>query len=104
MPQEAVTGSGGFSLSQEQLHNAAIIYQVGQSMGLGIRDIQIGLITALVESSLTNLDHGMGDSLGLFQQRPSQGWGSAVQIMDPQYAARKFFQALKGLGSRRFSM
>lgn len=96
-------GSGS-GWSQEQLNNAAIIYRVGRSMGLGIRDIQIGIITAIVESGLRNVPYGDRDSLGLFQQRPSQGWGTAAQVQDPVYAARKFFSALKGLGSRRLSM
>lgn len=90
--------------SQEQIRNAAIIYRVGQSMGLGTRDIQIALITAMVESNLVNVNYGDRDSLGLFQQRPSQGWGSPEQVMDPVYAARKFYTTLRGLGASRFSM
>lgn len=90
--------------SQEQLHNAAIIYQVGRSMGLGTRDIQIGLITAMVESNLRNVNYGDRDSLGLFQQRPSQGWGTPEQVLNPQYAAKKFFSTLVGLGNRRYEM
>jgi hypothetical protein len=50
--------------------------------------------TAQQESRLRNLDHGDRDSLGLFQQRPSQGWGSEVQVQDPVYAAGKFFDHL----------
>jgi cell wall-associated NlpC family hydrolase len=46
------------------------------------------------ESSLTNLDHGDRDSLGLFQQRPSQGWGTPAQIMNPTYAATQFYRHL----------
>lgn len=90
--------------SQEQIKNAAIIYRVGQSMGLGTRDIQIALITAMVESNLTNVNYGDRDSLGLFQQRPSQGWGTPEQVMDPVYAARKFYTTLRDLGSSRFTM
>lgn len=90
--------------SQEQLRNAAIIYQVGRQMGLGARDIQTAIITAMVESNLINVNHGDRDSLGLFQQRPSQGWGSPEQVTDPQYAARKFYSALVGMGDRRFQM
>lgn len=80
--------------SREQLQNAAIIYQVGRRMGMSTRDIQIALITAMVESNLVNVDYGDRDSLGLFQQRPSQGWGTPAQVMDPVYAARKFFSVL----------
>lgn len=90
--------------TQEQLKNAAIIYQVGRNMGLGTRDIQIALITAMVESGLVNVHYGDRDSLGLFQQRPSQGWGTPEQVLDPQYAAHKFYTTLLGLGSRRFQM
>lgn len=90
--------------SEEQLRNAAIITQVGRSMGMTTRDIQIGLITAIVESRLVNVNYGDRDSLGLFQQRPSQGWGSPDQVRDPVYAATKFFNALKGLGNKRYDM
>lgn len=94
----------GGGLTSEQLTNAAIIYQVGRYLGLSTRDIQIGLITAMVESNLVNVDHGDRDSLGLFQQRPSQGWGTPEQVMDPIYASKKFFESLTGLGERRFAM
>jgi cell wall-associated NlpC family hydrolase len=90
--------------SQEQLQNAAIIYQVGLSMGMSSRDIQIGLITAMVESNLVNVNYGDRDSLGLFQQRPSQGWGSPEQVTDPRYAASTFFKHLQGLGDKRYQM
>ena len=92
-------------LSQEQLRNASIIYQVGRNLGLGTRDIQIAIITAMVESNLVNVNYGDRDSLGLFQQRPSQGWGTAEQVMDPYYAAKKFYTTMQSmLGDRRFSM
>ena len=58
------------------------------------RAITIALATALQESALRNLDHGDRDSLGLFQQRPSKGWGSAAQIRDPVYSAREFYAHL----------
>lgn len=92
------------SWSQEQLKNAAIIVQVGRSMGMTTRDIQIGIITAMVESNLRNVNYGDRDSLGLFQQRPSQGWGTPEQVTDPTYAAGRFFKALKGLGDKRYQM
>lgn len=82
------------SFNREQIQNAAIIYSVGQSMGASTRDIQTALIAAMVESNLVNVHYGDRDSLGLFQQRPSQGWGSASQVMDPKYAAQKFFSSL----------
>lgn len=88
------------ALDREQLANARIIYSVGRAMGMSNRDIQIGLITAMQESSLRNLDYGDRDSLGLFQQRPSMGWGTPQQVTDPQYAARKFFTTLKDVEGR----
>lgn len=90
--------------SQEQLANAAIIYSVGSAMGMSRRDIQTALITAMVESNLINVNYGDRDSLGLFQQRPSQGWGTPEQVQDPQYAARKFYTTLRALGDERYQM
>lgn len=92
------------SLTAEQLKNAQIIYSVGRNMGMSTRDIQIALITAMQESSLRNLDYGDRDSLGLFQQRPSQGWGTPEQVTNPVYAARKFYSSLRALGERRYDM
>ena len=82
---------GGVRLTQEQLDNARIIAEVGKEVGATPRDIQIALMTAMQESQLKNLDYGDRDSLGLFQQRPSMGWGSTQQVRDPRYAARAFF-------------
>jgi hypothetical protein len=86
------TGYGTFSA--EQLANATTIYQVSASLGLPPYAAQIAIATALQESSLINLNYGDRDSLGLFQQRPSQGWGTPAQIMDPVYASTKFYEAL----------
>ncbi len=85
-------------LGDEQMRNAAVIIQVGQQLGVPPRGWVIAIATALQESRLRNLpnlgadnDH---DSLGLFQQRPSAGWGTPEQIMNPEYAARKFYEHL----------
>ena len=83
-----------FSLTTEQAANAATIAAVARSRGLPLRATVIALATAQQESRLRNLDHGDRDSLGLFQQRPSQGWGSAEQVRDPVYAAGRFFDRL----------
>lgn len=92
-------GSAG-SLSAEQLMNAGAIIGQGMEMGLDDQTIAAALATALMESGLRNLDYGDRDSVGLFQQRPSQGWGTPAQINDPKYAARKFFEAyMKATGS-----
>ncbi|NUW02898.1 peptidase M23 [Streptomyces sp. CAI 127] len=83
--------SGGGPSRAEQKTNAKIIDKVAASGGLSGRATLIGLMVALQESSLLNLDHGHADSIGLFQQRPSQGWGTREQIMRPQYAASMFY-------------
>ncbi|PZA19466.1 hypothetical protein DMO24_20560, partial [Modestobacter versicolor] len=81
-------------LTTEQGANAATIAAVARSRGLPARATVIALATAQQESRLRNLDYGDRDSLGLFQQRPSQGWGSPEQVQDPVYAAGKFFDRL----------
>jgi hypothetical protein len=83
-----------YSVSTEQAANAATIAAVATSRRLPARATTIALATALQESKLVNVEYGDRDSVGLFQQRPSQGWGSPSQILDPRYAARKFFDAL----------
>lgn len=85
---------GNVKLDGEQLKNAQIIASVGRSMGASTRDIVISFMTAMQESGLRNLNYGDRDSLGLFQQRPSQGWGTPAQVTTPEYAARKFFEGL----------
>lgn len=85
---------GGTNLSAAQMANAAAIIKVGIAMGIPVKGLVIAIATALQESTLKNIRYGDRDSVGLFQQRPSQGWGTIAQIMDPQYAARKFFEAL----------
>jgi hypothetical protein len=82
-------------LSTEQAENASTISAVAVRRGLPARAVSIALATAFQESKLRNLDHGDRDSLGLFQQRPSQGWGTAQQIRDPSYAANRFYDALE---------
>jgi hypothetical protein len=64
------------------------------SLGLPQEAAIIGIATAMQESTLENIAYGTSDSLGLFQQRPSQGWGTPAEIMDPTYAATKFYEAL----------
>jgi cell wall-associated NlpC family hydrolase len=90
----SLTGTyGGFNGS-EQKANAAIIYNVGKEKGASSRDCIIAIMTAMQESGLKNLKGGDRDSAGLFQQRPSQGWGSYAEVTNPRYAAGKFFDAL----------
>ncbi|MET3806769.1 hypothetical protein ABIB25_003789 [Nakamurella sp. UYEF19] len=81
-------------LTAAQLQNASTINAVGLSRGLPQQARIIALATAFQESTLRNLPNGDRDSVGLFQQRPSQGWGRATQILDPVYASGKFYDAL----------
>jgi hypothetical protein len=76
------------------LGNAKTIAQVGVSMGVPMPGETIAIATAMQESTLQNLAYGDRDSLGLFQQRPSQGWGTPAQIMNPSYAAEQFYKQL----------
>ncbi|THA80379.1 hypothetical protein E6U81_28825 [Streptomyces sp. A0592] len=83
-----------YEMSPEQAANAATIAAVGIAKGLPERAVTIALATAMQESALRNLDHGDRDSLGLFQQRPSMGWGTPEQITDPVYSAAIFYDHL----------
>jgi hypothetical protein len=103
-PPKPVTG-----LSQTQMNNAAVIVRVAQDRGLPRRAMVVATMTGMQESSLRNLanptvpaslkrpNEGSGenfDSLGVFQQRPSQGWGSVAELMNPRYAADAFYERL----------
>ncbi|WP_035775329.1 hypothetical protein [Arthrobacter sp. H5] len=93
----AVVGADTYELGPEQASNASLISGIAVMRGLPARAASIALATALQESGLRNLDYGDQagpDSRGLFQQRPSQGWGSETQVMDPVYAAGAFYDAL----------
>ena len=84
-----------------QRENATTIVQVGLALAVPERGLVVALATAMQESKLHNLGH-LGakndhDSLGLFQQRPSMGWGSAAQVTDPVYAATAFYLALQSV-------
>ncbi|MEU6421694.1 heavy metal transporter [Streptomyces spiralis] len=83
-----------YEFTPEQAVNAATIAAVGTGRGMPERAVTIALATALQESGLRNIEHGDRDSLGLFQQRPSQGWGTPKQIMEPTYAAGVFYEHL----------
>lgn len=91
---EARSGSVRFALDVDQTQNAALVSAIAEKRGLPARAVTIALATALQESKLRNITHGDRDSIGLFQQRPSQGWGSEEQILDPTYATNRFFDAL----------
>ncbi|MEU7028826.1 M23 family metallopeptidase [Streptomyces sp. NPDC046275] len=80
--------------SEEQQRNASIITNVARSRGMPPRAAVIGVATAIQESTLRNIRYGDRDSQGLFQQRPSQGWGTVAQVTDPIYASNSFFERL----------
>lgn len=96
----ASTPSGGTSssgLNDEMRANAAVIVQVGRNLGVSDYGIVIALATAMQESSLRNLSWGDLDSVGLFQQRPSSGWGSVDELTNPSRAAELFFVGRSGI-------
>jgi hypothetical protein len=82
------------SFDPEQTGNAALIAALSIKRGLPPRAATIALTTAYQESKILNINYGDRDSLGLFQQRPSQGWGTEKQVMDPVYSTNKFYDAL----------
>ena len=93
-PSSISTASSGSSvtiMNEEMRANASVIVQVGQQLGVSGEGIVIALATAMQESSLRNLNGGDRDSVGLFQQRPSAGWGSVDQLTTPAYSARLFY-------------
>jgi hypothetical protein len=84
-----------FATTVEQADNAATIAGVGRRLGMPDHAVSVAIATALQESNLRNLNYGDRDSLGLFQQRPSQGWGRPEQLNDTVYASTAFYQRLR---------
>ncbi len=93
IPSTSSASSGGsVTILDDQMRaNASVIVQVGRSLGVPDYGIVIALATAMQESSMRNIDWGDLDSVGLFQQRPSAGWGSVGQLTTPGYAAQLFY-------------
>ena len=90
-----VTASGStFEWAPDQASNAAAITAISVKRDLPPRAATIAIATAMQESKVRNVRFGDRDSLGLFQQRPSQGWGTAEQILNPEYSTNKFYDAL----------
>jgi len=81
-------------LDLDQAHYTAIVVGLSVRRGLAPRAGSVAMATVYQETGIRNLDHGDRDSVGLFQQRPSQGWGSEKQLMDPYYSTTKFYNAL----------
>ena len=89
------SGPGALDVDPEQAANAATVAAVAKRHGLPDHAVTIALAAALQESKLFNVNYGDRDSVGLFQQRPSQGWGSPQQLVDPAYAADAFYSHLE---------
>lgn len=83
------------SLTTEQAENAALISAIAVRRGMPARAASIALATAYQESKIENIEHGDRDSLGLFQQRPSQGWGTPEEILNPYYSTNAFYDGLE---------
>jgi hypothetical protein len=88
-------------LDTQQASIAATIAGVAHQESMPSQAVTIAYATAMQESKLHNLDYGTSDSVGVFQQRPSQGWGPARKLENPVYAATKFFHALKSVQGYR---
>ena len=82
-------------LDLDQAHYTSIVVGLAVRRGLAPRAGSIAMATVYQETGIRNLDYGDRDSVGLFQQRPSQGWGTEKQLMDPYYATTKFYNALE---------
>jgi hypothetical protein len=95
-PEQCTATAGGHTatLSVAQAENASVIAAVAERRGLPARAVSIAIATAIQESKLQNLDSGDRDSVGIFQQRPSQGWGKPRQLKNPYYATNAFYDAL----------
>jgi hypothetical protein len=91
---QAGTGDNAVALDFGQAADAATVAGVAVREHLPSRALTIAYATAFQESKLENLAYGDRDSVGIFQQRPSEGWGTATQLEDPAYAAHAFFGAL----------
>lgn len=88
-------------LDIEQAENASLMAAIARRRGLPARAVSIALATAFQESKIHNVEHGDRDSVGLFQQRPSQGWGTVRQIMRPSYAINAFYDRLEEIDGYR---
>ncbi|NLJ53008.1 MAG: hypothetical protein GX344_02575 [Intrasporangiaceae bacterium] len=90
----ATAGGETVTFSPEQMDNAGTIVGIAMGRGLPARAGTIAIATAIQESKLRNINYGDRDSLGLFQQRPSMGWGTPEEILDPEYSTNTFYDVL----------
>ncbi len=91
--------------AKQRKANAAVIVKVGEDRGFSKRSLAIAVATSIQETNLENRPYNKGgyndyDSIGLFQQRPSQGWGTPAQLLDPVYASNKFYDVLQTIPDR----
>jgi hypothetical protein len=89
-----IGGAAIYELNLEQAAHATTIAAIGKRLGMPDHAVSVALATALQESKLHNVDYGDRDSVGLFQQRPSQGWGTPSQLVTPTFAATAFYNRL----------
>jgi hypothetical protein len=90
----ATGGNHSVVIDLDQAHYTSIIVGLSVKRRLAPRAASIAMATVYQETGIRNLDYGDRDSVGLFQQRPSQGWGTEKQLLDPYYATGKFYDAL----------
>jgi len=94
LPAEVSGPQSQMSLDSAQWRNATTIVQQALAKHMGLRSAVIAVATAMQESQLVNINYGTYDSLGLFQQQPDMGWGTAAQVTDPAYASDAFLTGL----------
>jgi len=94
-PRCTAAALAGVGLAVDQADNAATIAAVGLTSEMPHHAVTVAIATALQESGLRNLPGGDRDSAGLFQQRPSQGWGTYAEVTDPVQASRAFYARLR---------
>jgi len=90
----AGSGHAAVALDPQQAQIAATIAGVAYHRGMPSRAVTVAYATAMQETHLHDPSYGDRDSVGVFQQRPSQGWGPASKLISPVYASTRFFQAL----------
>jgi hypothetical protein len=93
----AGTGHAAVALDPQQAQIAATIAGVAYRRGMPPQALTVAYATAMQETHLHNPSYGDRDSVGVFQQRPSEGWGPASKLIDPVYASTRFFRALAGI-------
>ena len=94
LPAQLSGPQSQMSLTSAQWANATTIVQQAMAKHMGLRSAVIAVATAMQESQLVNIDYGTYDSLGLFQQQPDMGWGTAAQVTNPAYASDAFLTGL----------